>query len=252
MRLPFFRRQDAIEVDGRGVPVVTDHPGPQPAFRILGQSPEGNPDPFDWFRAEPYESVKVIGPDDRVRRTAPPPAAGYRWASSAAQAPCDAPEPAERETVAEIVPAGPTTPAAGGLPAVRYERAMVALAARTEILAGAIGRIESRIDSLAEQLYDAASQTDIVEVESRRASLAAEVSRLAVELRGELDRRVTELARAMARGTERTVSVNHLGPLDLADARRFEIQLDRVVAGTGVGDLTSVSDVSDLTERRTA
>lgn len=156
---------------------------------------------------------------------------GYRWGSTAARGGCEAPDPTPAATDAAWAQPERSTAlvATGGafLPAARFERAVVAVAARTEWLAGAVERIESRLDAMRDELVDVATHTDLLELEARRARLAAEVSRLSVEMKGELDRRLTELARAVTTAARRSVSIDHRGPLDLADDRRVELHLDR-------------------------
>jgi hypothetical protein len=84
------------------------------------------------------------------------------------------------------------------LPARSVERLVYELALRNEIVAQRVERIERRLDDIADQVFEAATQCDLIELEARRARLAAEVARLAVELRGEIDSGLTRLAREMA------------------------------------------------------
>jgi predicted transcriptional regulator len=170
-------------------------------------APPTGSDGLDWHLVDECESVRVV-----------PAQAGYRWGSTRAGT--------------EVLPVS----AGNALPVPRFERAVVALAARTEVLATTVERMESRLDHIAERLFDAASQSDLIELEARRARLAAEVSRMSVELRAELDRRLGELARAMATANHRSATVDHRGPLDLADARRVEIHLDRMAGVTALED----------------
>jgi len=69
------------------------------------------------------------------------------------------------------------------------------------------------------------------------------MSRLSVEMKAEVDRRITELGRVIAEAKQRAATVDHLGPLDLAEARRVEIHLDHVA---------EADKVTDLDARRTA
>lgn len=197
VRIPIPRRR------GVSTPPPFEPPGaggePPPAFRILTEPP----DPPDWHVVDPCESVRVLQSRNRPE---PAPAtfeAGYRWGSVVARAGAPSEDPR--------------------LPAVRVERALVSLAVRTDVLASAVERIEDRLEHLADSLFDAATQSDLIEVEARRARLAAEVSRLAVELRAEIDRRLSEVGRTLAERDRRSVTVDHPGPLDLADARRAEV-----------------------------
>ena len=192
-------------------PAAREVPEPRSAMKIL--------DDPRWHEVEPYESVRLVPVD---APTSPVPA----------PAPDEAPAPPGAEVI--------TLPRAGyrwgspvavstNLPAVRFERAVVALANRSEMIAAHVHRIVTRLDGLADQLFDAANQSDLIELESRRARLAAEVARLAVELRAELDRRLNDLARSGTAGATRSADVlggDRLGPLDRADALRFELQLE--------------------------
>ncbi len=218
LRLPqLFRRHHDLPLG----PGVSD---PGPAFRII--------DPPD-----EVESVEVIGtpseataPDASAPRPAPPPPleAGYRWGMTAARARCDLATPAER----------PEVLARETLPAPRMERAVLALAARTEVLSSAIERIEGRLSEVSDQFIDVVTHEELIEVESRRARLAAEVSRLSVELKAEMDRRISELGRVVAEANRRAASVDQRGPLDIADSRRLELHLDRLTEGASVTHLS--------------
>lgn len=219
LRLPqLFRRQHDVPLG----PGVSD---PGPAFRII--------DPPD-----EVESVEVVGrraaqtsPGPMTPRAAPPPplSAGYRWGMTAARTRCDLATPTERPEVVERET----------LPAPRMERAVLALAARTEVLSSAIERIEGRLSELSDQFIDVVTHEELIEVESRRARLAAEVSRLSVELKAEMDRRISELGRVVAEANRRAASVDQRGPLDIADARRLELHLDRL---TEAGSVTHLSE----------
>ncbi|HLG01222.1 MAG TPA: hypothetical protein VI916_12170 [Acidimicrobiia bacterium] len=223
--LPRFARRSHGELPQLG---IID---PGPAFRILDP-----PDEVEAVRRIP------LGPSDTAasevhatevaatprRAPAPPLEAGYRWGMAAARVTCDA---ADREVV-EIMPAYPSpapSPTTSALPAIRFERAVLAVAARTEVLASVVARLHERIEDLDDRFVDVVTHEDLVEIESRRARLAAEMARLSVELKGEMDRRLSELGRAMVDPRRRSASVDHRGPMDLADAKRVEIHLDRVL-----------------------
>lgn len=83
------------------------------------------------------------------------------------------------------------------LPTLRFERAVFALAHRTEILADRFERMERRLDNIVDQLFEGATQMDLLDLEARRARLAAEVARMHVELRAELDQRLSKLSKDM-------------------------------------------------------
>jgi predicted transcriptional regulator len=224
MRLRLRPRRPAVS--SLDLPVQSEHPGPRSGIKVLGSPAEGRADTDgpDWHIVHECESVRLLPPDRDLFDD--PPEAGYRWGS------LHVADGHSTSTGTEVLLA----PTGDNLPAPRFERAVVALAARTEVLATTVERMEERLDHIAERLFDAASQSDLIELEARRARLAAEVSRLSVELRAELDRRLGELARAMATVNHRSASVDHLGPLDLADARRVEIQLDRMAGVTALED----------------
>jgi hypothetical protein len=112
------------------------------------------------------------------------------------------------------------------LPARSMERLVFEIALRNEIVAQRVERIERRLDDMANEVFEAATQFDVIEVEARRARLAAEVARLAVELRAEIDNGLTRMAREMAelvarRGEVDATPAPPISPLlslnDLAD-----------------------------------
>jgi hypothetical protein len=77
----------------------------------------------------------------------------------------------------------------------RVERALVALVVHAQQLEGRLDRLERRIDDVWEAGLDAPSHADLLEVRVHSAKVAAEVVRVAVELRSEIDAavvRVTE------------------------------------------------------------
>jgi trehalose-6-phosphatase len=84
---------------------------------------------------------------------------------------------------------------AASLPAVRTERALVALAVHAQQIEQRLERMEARIDRTREEIVaeardhalEAVTQDDLLEVQVHSAKLAAEVSRLAVELRAQID-----------------------------------------------------------------
>lgn len=218
---PIFRRNR----EDRELPLGPGVSDPGPAFRII--------DPPD-----EVDSVEVIGapseatvPDASAPRAAPPPPleAGYRWGMTAARARCDLAAPVEYPDVVHRET----------LPAPRMERAVLALAARTEVLSSAIERIEDRLAEMSDHFVDVVTHEELIEIESRRARLSAEVSRLSVELKAEMDRRISELGRVVAEANRRAASVDQRGPLDIADTRRIELHLDRLAEG---GSITHLSE----------
>lgn len=219
LRLPhIFRRSPDLPLG----PGVSD---PGPAFRII--------DPPDEVESVEVTEAPAGRADADARETRPPPppplSAGYRWGTTAARARCDLATPAERPEVVHRET----------LPAPRMERAVLALAARTEVLSSAIERIEERLAEVSDHFIDVVTHEELIEIESRRARLAAEVSRLSVELKAEMDRRISELGRVVAETNRRAATIDHRGTLDLADARRLELHLDRLAEGGSVTELSA-------------
>ena len=70
--------------------------------------------------------------------------------------------------------------------APRLERALVALAVHAQQLDTRLERLERRLDADAEALLAYPTQADIIEVQVHSARVAAEITRLAVELRAEI------------------------------------------------------------------
>lgn len=100
-----------------------------------------------------------------------------------------------------IVPTPEAQVASTLVPATRVERALLALAWRSEVLATRVEHVERRLTELADDLFEGATQSDLIEVEARRARLAAEVARMGTELRGALDQQfahVAQVARDLA------------------------------------------------------
>ena len=70
--------------------------------------------------------------------------------------------------------------------APRTERALVALAVHAQQLDSRIDRLERRLDEAAETALDLPSHSDVLEVRIHSAKVAAELARVAVELRAEI------------------------------------------------------------------
>lgn len=71
--------------------------------------------------------------------------------------------------------------------APRTERALVALAVHAQQLDGRIARLERRLDEATEASLDHPSHGDVLEVRVHSAKVAAELARVTVELRSEID-----------------------------------------------------------------
>lgn len=82
-----------------------------------------------------------------------------------------------------------TPPAPAGLPAVRAERVLVALAVHSHQLDDRLARMEQRLDELAgaDIGLDLPTHEDVLEVRLHSARVSAEVARVAVELQGRID-----------------------------------------------------------------
>lgn len=123
-------------------------------------------------------------------------------------------------------PAFPSTLAV--IPAPRVERALVALAVHAQQLDDRIDRLERRLDTVIDAQLDAPTHDDVVEVRVHSAKVAADLARLAVELRAEID----DAARRMA-------------PKPTAHERRIQTLAETIV------DLTDRLDTlpADLLDR---
>lgn len=79
--------------------------------------------------------------------------------------------------------------APAALPAVRTERALVALAVHAQQLDDRLARMESRLDELADAdvTLDAPTHDDLLEVRLHSARVSAELARVAVELQARID-----------------------------------------------------------------
>ena len=75
--------------------------------------------------------------------------------------------------------------------APRVERALVAIASHAEQLDGRILRLERRLE---DATLDAPTHEDLLEVRMHSARVAAELARVTVELRAEIDERVAASA----------------------------------------------------------
>lgn len=101
---------------------------------------------------------------------------------------------------------------AGGLPAVRAERVLVALAVHAQQIDDRLARVEhgltarvSHLEDLAEQRHDDAdrlvdvpTQEDLLEVQLHSARVSAELSRVAVELQARIDDLAVQMPSAIS------------------------------------------------------
>ena len=72
----------------------------------------------------------------------------------------------------------------------KVERALVALVVHAQQIEGRLDRLERRIDEVAEEGLDAPSHNDLLEVRLHSAKVAAELARVTVELKGEIEEAV--------------------------------------------------------------
>jgi len=111
--------------------------------------------------------------------------------------------------------AGPLVPLVPAASLERTERALLALAARSEQLHGQVVHLEHRVDSLAEALLDrldVPSFDDLLAARADSARVAAELSRLEGNLAARLDAVRAELR--SLQGAEVDVDLRELSPTD--------------------------------------
>ena len=111
----------------------------------------------------------------------------------------------------------PTAPAA--LPAVRMERAVVALAVHAQQLDDRLARMEAKLTELAEVDVTVPTNDDLLEVRLHSARVAAELSRAVVELQGRIDDVAVQLPPVIAE-SKRQERARNLAEtiLDLSDS----------------------------------
>ena len=78
------------------------------------------------------------------------------------------------------------------VPSPRVERALVAIAMQTQRLDDRIDRLERRLVDQADFTEGLPTHEDVMEVRLHSARVAAELARVAVELRAEMERRMAE------------------------------------------------------------
>jgi hypothetical protein len=78
---------------------------------------------------------------------------------------------------------------------VRAERALLALAVHTQQLDGRVARLENRVDESDTKSLEVPSLDDLLDVRVHSARVAAELSRVTVELRAEIDTLTSVLSR---------------------------------------------------------
>lgn len=115
-------------------------------------------------------------------------------------------------------------------PAPRVERALVALAAHAQQIEDRLARIEERVEGVVMAHVDVATQTDLTDLRVHSARVAAEVARLQVELRAEIDR----VEQGRLTPNEQRIRTLAEQILDLGDG--FDTQPRDVVAAEGWDD----------------
>ena len=84
--------------------------------------------------------------------------------------------------------------------APRMERALIVLAAHAQQLDGRLERLERRIDEVGDLATDGPTHDDVVQVRVHSARVAAELARVSVELRAEIEHAVQAARAAQATG----------------------------------------------------
>lgn len=102
------------------------------------------------------------------------------------------------------------------VPALRVERALVALAVQAQQLDDRLDHIERRIDALAAAQAEAPTHDDLLDARLHTARVAAELARISVELRAEIERTARELA-APPSERERRIRAIAETVIDLSD-----------------------------------
>jgi hypothetical protein len=135
---------------------------------------------------------------------------------------------------------------AGALPAMRAERALLTLAVHAEQLDSRLARIEARMDAAdtaaaatAEaQALENATHDELLEVRLHSARVAAELSRVSVELQGRIDDLAVQIppvvdedrrqqrARVFAESVLDLSDRLHIRDIDLRDTREIDLRDD--------------------------
>ena len=84
---------------------------------------------------------------------------------------------------------------AGVVPAARMERVLVALAVQAAQLDHRLERLERRVDHVVDSSLEHATYDDVLALRVHAAKVAADLARVTVELRSEIDERTTPTPR---------------------------------------------------------
>jgi hypothetical protein len=112
-----------------------------------------------------------------------------------------------------------TPPQLAIVPAPKVERALVALAVHAQQLDDRLDRLERRLDTTIDASLDAPTHDDVLEVRLHSAKVAAELARITVELRAEMEDRITRFQPKPQPPTarERRIQTTAETILDLSD-----------------------------------
>src|SRR6059058_4362421 len=102
-------------------------------------------------------------------------------------------------------------------PAPRMERALVTLAVHAQQLDDRLDRIERRLDATVDAALDAPTHDDVLEVRLHSARVAAELARVTVELRAEIEQARSLAAAAQPTPYDRRVRAVAETIVDLSD-----------------------------------
>ena len=120
--------------------------------------------------------------------------------------------------------------------APRVERALVVLAAHAQQLDSRIGHLERRLDEAEEAHLDAPTHDDVLQVRVHSARLAAELARMTVELRSEIEDATHAAHAAHAASVAVAATVASLG--DSPRERRIATLAEQII------DLSDAIDTS--------
>ena len=112
-------------------------------------------------------------------------------------------------------------PEPAGLPALRAERVLVALAVHSQQLDDRMARMEQRLDDLAttDTSFELPTQNDLLEVRLHSARVSAEVARVAVELQARIDDLAVQMPAVVAEDrAQRRARMLAETIIDLSDA----------------------------------
>ncbi len=119
-----------------------------------------------------------------------------------------------------------------GLPALRTERALVALAVHSQQLDDRLARMEHRLDELASSDADLEipTQDDLLEVRLHSARVSAELTRVAVELQSRIDDLAVRMPAVVAEDRRqrraRTLAETIIDLSDSMDTAPFDLDGD--------------------------